>query len=224
MTLTDRVVLEVSAFNRTGVFAFRGDLEPTRELTHDYLVGGRGQVLSELYSQASDIDPTDILPDADTPRRAGYHVDAGAGVSSFTITATVGTGDGDLPWGDGSSDVGDANAYDAAGDVAPKTKRDILFRWLAEGRSDSGGQMQLHTGEWTDGSYSDQAGVYGEPVPVALLNVRAEKKPDDSSVVTYTLEFERTAKIPDVVDSFVDDSTTAAENAVDELGDTIPDW
>lgn len=224
MTLTDRAVLEVSAFDRTGAFELRGDYAPTRELTHDYLVGGRGQVVSELYAQASDVDPTDILPDADFARRAGFFLDAGAGRNAFTLTAEVGVGDGDLLWGDGSSSADEANAYDAEGDVSPVTKRDVLLQWLAEGRSDSGGQLRLHIGEWCDATYADEAGVFGEPIPVALLNVRAERAPDDASVVTYTFEFERVAVVPDAVDALTEDLTDAAQEAVDTVGDEIPDW
>jgi hypothetical protein len=222
MPLYDRTVLEVSAFDRTGVFEMR-EHEPGRELTHDYLVGGRGQVLSELYAQASDLDPTDILPDADPPRRAGYFVDAGGGRNQFTISATVGVGDDDLQWGDGSSAAGEANQYDATGDVKPVAKRDVLFRWLAEARSDSGSQVQLYTGEWSDGTYADTAGVFEQPKPVALLSVRAEKPKDDSAVVPYTFEFEEVAPVPDV-DELTEDLTEAADQAVAELGDIIDDF
>lgn len=222
MPLYDRTVLEVSAFGRTGVFEMR-EHEPNRELTHDYLVGGRGQVLSELYAQASDIDPTDILPDANPPRRAGYFVDAGGGRNQFTISATVGVGDGDLQWGDGSSAAGEANQYDATGDVDPVTKRDVLFRWLAEARSDSGGQVQLYTGEWSDGTYADTAGVFNRPKPVALLSARAEKPKDDSAVVPYTFEFEEVAPVPDV-DEVTEDLTEAADELATELSDVIDDY
>ena len=223
MPLHKKAVLEVQAFDRVGVFSFRGDLEPNRELTHDYLVGGRGQVLSELYSQASDLDPTDILPDAGLDRRAGFHLDAGAGRDQFNYTATVGRGDGDLRWGDGSSSAGTANAYDAAGDVPPETKRDVLYRWLAEARTDSGGQLRLYTGEWSDGTYAAEAGVFGEPVPVALLSVRTEKPTDEPSVVSYTFEFEKTTVVPDA-DELVDDFSQAARDAVNALGDEVPDY
>ncbi|CAL92486.1 hypothetical protein BJ1_gp64 [Halorubrum virus BJ1] len=222
MPLYDRAVLEVSAFDRTGVFAFR-EHEPTRELTHDYLVGGRGQVLSELYAQATDLDPTDILPDADPPRRAGYFVDAGGGRNQFTISATVGVGDDDLQWGDGSSAEGEVNLYDATGEAPPDAKRDVLFRWLAEARSDSGGQVQLYTGEWSDGTYADAAGAFGQPKPVAIISARAEKSKDDSSVVTYTFELEEVAPVPDA-DELTEDFTEAAEDAVNELGDTLSDY
>ncbi|PHQ47214.1 hypothetical protein DJ68_03025 [Halorubrum sp. C3] len=222
--LTERAILTVSAFDRTGVFELKGDYEPTRELTHSYLVGGSGQALGELYSQSSDLDPTGILPDADFDRRAGFFLDAGAGRDAFTLTATVGVGDEDLRWGDGSSAAGEVTAYDAAGDVSPTTKRDVLYQWLREGRSDSGGQLQLHIGEWTDGSYSNEAGVFGEPIPVALISVRAERVPDDSTVVTYTFEFERVAEVPNTVDETIDDFTDAAGDAVDELGGLIPEF
>lgn len=222
MPLYNRTVLEISAFDRTGTFEFR-EHEPNRELTHDYLVGGRGQILSELYAQATGLDPTDILPDADPPRRAGYFVDAGGGRNQFTISATVGKGDEDLQWGDGSSTAGDANKYDATGDVDPVAKRDVLFRWLAEARSDSGGQVKLYTGEWSDGTYADTPGVFRRPKPVALISIRAEKAKDDAAVVPYTFEFEEVAPVPDA-DELVDDFTQAAEDAVNELGDTLSDY
>ncbi|WP_233565422.1 hypothetical protein [Halorubrum sp. Atlit-26R] len=179
-------------------------------------------MISELYAQASDLDPTDILPDADPPRRAGYFVDAGGGRNQFTISATVGVGDEDLQWGDGSSPAGEANQYDATGDVNPAAKRDVLFRWLAEARSDSGGQVHLYTGEWSTGEYADTAGVFGEPKPVALLSVRAEKPKDDPAVVPYTFEFEEVAPVPNI-DELTEDLTDAAEQAVSELGNLISD-
>ena len=221
MPLYDRTVLEVSAFDRTGVFEVK-DHEPNRELTHDHLVGGRGQVLSELYAQATDIDPTDILPDADPPRRAGYFADAGAGRNQFTISADVGVGDEGLQWGDGSSADGEANQYDATGDVNPAAKRDVLFRWLSEARMDSGGQALLYTGEWSDGTYADTPGVFGEPKPVALISLNAEKPKDDPAVVPYTFEFEEVAPVPNI-DELTEDFTEAAEQAVAELGDLISD-
>jgi hypothetical protein len=222
MSLYHKFVLEIQAFDRTGAFEFR-EHEPGRELTHEYLVGGRGQIVSELYAQATDVDPTDILPDTDPPRRAGYFVDAGAGRNQFTVSATVGVGDDDLLWGDGSSPAGDVNQYDASGAVNPVAKRDVLFRWLAEARSDSGSQVQIYTGEWSDGTYTDAAGVFGRPKPVALLSVRAEKPKDDPAVVPYTFEFEEVAPVPDI-DELTEDFTQAAENAVNELGDEVPDY
>ena len=223
MPLHDRFVLEVSAFDRIGVFEFR-EHQPDRELTHDYLVGGRGQVLSELYAQASDLDPNDILPDISRHRRAGFHLDAGAGRDQFNYTATVGTGDDDLRWGDGSSTAGEASAYNAEGDVSAKTKRDVLYRWLAEARTDSGGQLLLYTGEWSDGTYAAEAGVYGEPVPVALLSVRTEAPLDEPSAVSYTFEFEKTTIVPEGVDELVEDFTEIAETAIDQLGDRLRDY
>ena len=220
--LTDRFVLELDAFDRTAAFEFRGDFAPTRELTHEYLVGGRGDVLSTLYQQASDLDPTDILPDTEIPRRAGFFLDAGGGRSTFQYTANVGVGDEDLQWGDGSSADGEANQYDATGDVNPAAKRDVLFRWLAEARMDSGGQALLYTGEWSDGTYADTPGVFGEPKPVALNEMSAEKPKDDPAVVPYTFEFEEVAPVPDI-DELTEDFTDAAEQAVTELGDLISD-
>ncbi|KDS91603.1 hypothetical protein FK85_00320 [Halorubrum saccharovorum] len=222
MSLHNKFTLEVQAFDRTGVFSFR-EHEPNRELTHDYLVGGQGQVIGSLYSQASNIDPTDILPDADLDRRAGFHLDAGAGKSAFNYTGRVGAGDEDLRWGDGSSDPGDTTAYDAAGEVPPEAKRDVLYRWLAEARTDSGGQLLLYTGEWSDGTYADEPGVFGEPVPVALLSVRSEKSTDDPAVMSYTFEMEKTTEVPDV-DELVDDFTEAAGDAVDQLGDALDNY
>jgi len=221
MGLYNKFVLEVEAFNRTGVFEFR-EHEPNREMTKSFLVGGRGQMISELYAQASDVDPTDILPDADPPRRAGYFVDAGAGRNQFTISATVGVGDEDLQWGDGSSAAGEVNQYDATGDVRPDSKRDVIFRWLAEARSDSGGQVQLYTGEWSDGTYASEPGVFGEPKPVALLSLNAEKPKDDPAVVPYTFEFEEVAPVPNI-DELTEGFTEAAEQAVAELGNLISD-
>jgi len=99
----------------------------------------------------------------------------------------------------------------------------VLFRWLAEARTDSGGQLLLYTGEWSDGTYASEAGVYNEPIPVALLSVRTESSTDDPSVVSYTFEMEKTTIVPDV-DELIDDFTDAAATAVDQLGDVINDY
>jgi hypothetical protein len=222
MPLHNKAVIEIDAFDRTGVFEFR-EHEPNRELTHDYLVGGRGQILTELYAQASDIAPNDILPDSALTRRAGYYLDAGAGANRFPFTARVGRGDEDLRWGDGSSASGSANKYDAEGEVAPSTKRDVLTRWLAKARTDSGGQMRLYFGEWSDGTHASTPGVYGEPKTVVLISLRTDVPTDEPSTVQYTFEMEETTPVPDGVNETIDDFSDAASNAVDELGDIVSD-
>lgn len=222
MTLHSTAVLEVNAFDRTGVFEFK-EFEPSREIERDFLVGGRGQVLSTLYEQSTELDPTGILPEIENERRAGYHVDAGGGRSLWTLQAKAGTGDEELQWGDGSSVGGEANQYDATGDVPARTKRDIFFRYLSQARTDSGGQAFLYTSEWTDGTYAGSAGVYGEPIPVAVLSARAESPKDEPGVSTYSLELVRTRVVPDV-DELTEDLSEAAETAADELGDLIPDY
>jgi len=221
MPLHQRAVLEIDAFNRTGVFEFRTDLDPTRELTHNHLVGGRGQILSELYRQVADRDPSDILPDDLTDRRAGFYVDAGAGMNKVTLSASVGRSDDDLRWGDGSSTGDSATAYDAEGAVSKFTKRAVLFRWLTA-RADSGGQMRLYTGEWSDGTHADSAGVYGEPIPVALQSVRAPA-PADEPDISYTIELVKVSTVADI-DEAVDDFTEAATEAVETVGDAIEDY
>ena len=221
--LTDRVVLTIDAFDRTAAFEFR-DHSPTREISRSFLVGGRGSVISELYAQSTDLDPTDILPDFENERRASFFLDAGGGQSAITIQADVGKGDKDLRWGDESSAAGEATAYDAEGDVHPHSKRDVLLRYLSQARTDSGAQAAIHIGEWTDGSFSESAGVYGEPIPVAIGEVRAESPKDEPSTVSYTIECIRTQPVPDAVDEAVDDLSEAAQKAVDAVGDLIPDF
>ena len=221
--LADRVVLTISAFGRTAAFEFR-DHSPTREISREFLVGNRGAVVSTLYEQATDIDPTEILPEIDNERRAGFHLDAGGGRSVVTIQADVGAGDDGLRWGDGSSAAEDATPYDAAGDVHPHSKRDVLLRYLSQARTDSGAQADLHIGEWTDGSFSESAGVYGEPIPVAIGEVRAESPKDEPSTVSYTIECIRTQPVPDAVDEAVDDLSAAAQDAVDAVGELVPDY
>ena len=174
-----------------------------------------------MYRQLTDADPSEILPDTDLDRRSGFWLDAGAGSNRFQYTAAVGQSDDSLRWGDGSSAPGSATPYDAAGDVSALTKRDVLYRWLTA-RADSGGQMRLYTGEWSDGTYADSAGVYGEPIPVALLSVRTDAPPDEPDV-TYTFEFAKVSTVPDI-DAAVEDFTEGAADAVDAVGDMIEEY
>ena len=219
MTLRNRAILEIDGvgpYDGTGVFEFRDIDSASRELDTNFLVGASGQVLSELYDQVSDIDPTDILPDSDSlDRRAGYHVDAGAGTDQWTISFTAGL-DPEQRWGDGSTDPddpGDIAITDAQGS-RPVVKRDVLAGWLAQNLADSRGQMRLHIAEHTDGSYSDEAGLFGEAVPVVLSSVRVEVSTE--TTLDGTLELTRTTTVPDLAGS--------AEDVVDAVGDIISDF
>ena len=220
MSLQNRAILEIDGGSdvyegEAAVFEFR-DIDSSREeIEPDHLIGGSGQVLSELYDQLSERDPTDLIPDrADLDRRAGYYVDGGAGRDSWTLSFEAGLDEADR-WGDGSSDVSDptdVTRTDAQGS-RPSAKRDVLLQWIAQNRVDSSGQARLYVSEWADGTHADEPGAFGEPIPVAILSASAEVSTE--TTLEGTLEVVRVSVFPDL--------TGAAEDLVDELGDLIPD-
>lgn len=222
MSLQNRAILEIDGAgdyaDRTGVFVLREDLDDTETIEPTHLVGNRGQYISELYEQATGLDPTDILPESDQPRRAGYHLDGGAGEDEWTISGTTAAGDPDEQWGDGSTDPDDADdvsSFDATG-CHPTAKRDILGAWIAQNRIDSGGQARLYRGEWSDGTYADEPGAFNEPITVAVQNAQLQRESGDSSAASITIELVRTTSVPDITDQ--------AEDIVDAVGDFITDW
>ncbi|ELY96767.1 hypothetical protein C482_15371 [Natrialba chahannaoensis JCM 10990] len=218
--LTDRVVLEIDPISGTdemGVFVLSTDLETTDELDRSYVLAERGQYVTEAF----DIAPnalTDPVSSSDFGRREGYHIDGGAGTDSITVSATRGAEE-TTQWGDGSAD-GESTQYDAAsGDLDAQV--DVLRHWLNETRSDSGGQTRLHIRGHTDGTYSDSAGPFGEPITVAVQGHTISK--EDHAEISITLTLVRTATVPNVDDA-LDDVQDAVDEVVAELGEYTPDW
>ena len=195
----------------TGVFDFRDVDSVVEEVDKSHLVGGRGTVVSELISQTTERDPTDILPgDGEPGRRAGIHVDAGGGENTFTLSAESGL-DPDDQFGTGETDPtdpGDTTRLDATGSH-PSAKRDVLLRWVAQTRVDSSRPARLYVSE------HDDDGAFGEPIPVAINSARGEV--DTETTLEATFELQRTSEVIDVL-------TDAAEDVVDAVGDLLPDF
>lgn len=227
MTLTDRFILEVDSIgdaDGVGVFEIKGDMELTNSLDRSFLVAGRGQYIT----RAIDILPEEITAplqdDIDFDRRQGYHIDGGGGTHSRSLTGTRAE-DEDRRWGDGSASGGEPTEYDAQG-CGVFSQIDIFEHWMAETRSDSGGQTRLYLGEHCDGTYADEAGVYGEPVTVAIHDHTVEKDKRSSSQFEVSLTIQPTAELPDV-DGILEDIDEGIENAEDGitgwLSSNVPD-
>ena len=212
MTLFDRAVLEIDLdSDTTGVFVLQIDLEDSEEITKSFVMGERGQYLQEIYDQIED-----VLGDDDDPglgrRRTGYHIDGGAGSHQWQLSFQSGL-NGEQ-WGDGSSDPKDpqdATVYDATGSH-PLLQKQVLAYYVGQARTDSSGQARLHIGMWTDGSYSDEAGEFDEPLTVAINSVSLTRGEDDTTSFEGTLELTRSADFPDSIGS-------TAEDAIDYILD-----
>ena len=217
--LANRAILEIDGvgpYEGTGVFEFRDINTDAREIDPDHLIGGSGQVIAELYDQITGIDPTDVLPESESlDRRAGYHLDGGAGRDQVTLSFEAGL-DPDDRWGDGSTDPDDPTdvAITDAQGCRPALKRGVLMGYLAQNLIDSRGQARLYIAGHADGTYADEPGVYGEPMTVVLSSIRVEISTE--TTLDATLELTRTTEIPDIGD--------AAGDVVDAVGDLIPDY
>lgn len=220
MTLRDRVVLEIDPIegaDDVGVFELKTDLETTDTGNREFLMAERGQYINQIYDILPD-ELTRPAVDADFARREGYHLDGGAGSRTTTVEGVRGTEE-DLRWGDGSADEESTKTDAVPGDLEAQV--DVLDHWLAQTRSDSGGQTRLHIRHHTDGSYSDEAGVFGEPITVAIPEHSISK--DDHSEISVTLEATRTAELPDVADA-LEGVQEAIDEVIAELGEYAPDW
>ncbi|WP_135830633.1 hypothetical protein [Halorussus halobius] len=200
---------------RTCVFHLQEELADTGAITHQYLLSNRGQLLRSAYDIGTDLLPDDVA-DADLENRKGYHVDGGAG--TYTEDLSFQVGPGDSPWGDGSSEAGAFNKFDASGDVDLIVKKQVWDWATSQAQTGSGNPARLHVGEWTDGSHETDEGVFEGPMPVAIKEATLTKDPDDPSALNGSIELTWTALFPDV------DVVGATEDAMDEVADLIPDF
>ena len=214
-----------------GVFELHHDLEIESQLEKSYLVGNFGTSIQEAARYVPDEIPgfdENTVPE----RRQGYSVDAGGGTWGGSLTFT--TGFEGATWGDGSGGTGEENVTDtdASGTgVHPLTRLQILQYWLANTLSDSRGQVRLHIGHWTDGSYDDyrdgeyvnvDPGVYGIAVPVNIMACEPRKPQDEPSNMTATLQYRRTQVIDAVLDDIADWIDDAGENVENILAEAAP--
>jgi len=205
---------------KVAVFELRNIEESSSTQEPAYIMGGRGQFVRQAYRYATDFDTFNVS-ETSPERRAGYWIDGGAGEWTESITfRTGGETNASLRWGDGDSAEGAANLTrtDASGtDVDDLPRRQVFDYWLAQTRSDSMAHTRLHIGEWTDGTFDDyredekvnvDAGVFGRPIPVAVLSSSLQSPEDESSQFTGTLELARVTRfagpdedIPDWADA-----------------------
>lgn len=205
-------MLEKKAFLRiddadgvTGTFELRIGLEETTELDKSYLMAGRGQTINQVLN--FDVSDFSVADDGIDDRRAGYWIDGGGGKETRTLTFK--TGMENVQWGDGSGGTGPSNVTetDASGaDVNPVSRKQVFEEWVRRTRTDSlGAQARLHWGEFTDGSFGSP-GVYGAPVPVAIVSHNLESPDIDTETgsITGSVELARIATFPGLIDDLPD--------------------
>lgn len=186
---------------RTALFEIELDADFDTEIKKDYLIGNFGQKIDEVYQFIQ--NPGDFaIDEASQNTRVGYSLDAGAGTWGGTISFESGLDD--VVWGDQQSDPGPENITktDASGaKVDPIVRQQVLNYWLAKTRSDSFGYVRIHMGEWTDGSVGDaDAGVFGQPFPVQILEANISRKSEKPSVVDGSVTYRRTQIKPGLID------------------------
>ena len=225
--------LDPQGIGNTGdkaVFELRHDLEIDSQVEKQYLVGNFGTAIQEATRFVKGQLDAAPEPTKDS-RRAGYSVDAGGGTWGGTLSFT--TGLEDVRWGDGDGGDGPSNVTnsDASGEgVDALTRLQVLQYWLANTLSDSRGQVRLHIGGWTDGSYDDyrdggsvnvDAGIFGGAIPIAVLNCEPRATVDDPTAAQVTLNYRRTQ----VPDALIEDLTNAFDSISDEFlsGDASAD-
>ena len=215
--LENKAVLVVDALDRTAEFHMREIDSNVEEINRSFLLSERGQYLTEAVDFGADLIPDDLL-ESDPGRRKGYHLDCGAGSRQLTLEFGYAVEE-DGQWGDGSGGTGPENVtiHDATG-AHPQSAKDVFANYMAQGRSDSGGQTCLHIGEWTDGSFSDEEGVFGEPLTVAVNSARAERSGTDPSAFSGTLEMTVTETYPDITGLIED-----FEEGLNQLGEDLRD-
>lgn len=216
MPLRDVAYLEIDLEDadgtvHTGVFQLREDLDQTGDITINYLLSNRGQLLREAFDIGTDLMPENVT-DADLERRKGYDVDGGSGIWTQSITAKGAQGD---TWGDGSTDPNDesdVSKYDATGSD-PQAMKEVIEWYLTQPRHGSTGNARLYVGEWSDGTHADTAGAMGKPFRCAIREGTINRDPDDPSMVEVSLKLTWTALFPQAVG----DSLDKISNWLDDL-------
>lgn len=220
MTLTNESYLEIEAPEGEATFQLKSNQTFSETVEKSYLVGGRGQYISEVNQLLR--EPADFsVASATDNRRAGRWLDGGAGQWSGTIAFT--TGHEDVTWGDGSGGTGPSNVTetDASGaDVKPISRMQVLSYWIANTKSDSFAQTRLHVGEWTDGTVgSSSGGAFGHPLPIAIQSFQAEKQEDETASFNGTLEYAQVTPFSEFVDGVGEWLTEDVAGAIPDIPD-----
>lgn len=214
MARYNTAALELDVDGRTLVFEVRGDLEPTEEIERTFLLSQRGQYLSEAFDQFTNEEGEIVTPDdaeITSTRRQGYHIDGGAGSHTWQLSFTV-SFEPDLRWGDGTTDPtqqDDYTRYDAQG-AAPQIKKQLLGHWLAQARTDSGGQATLRWGEYSE------SGIF-DPVSVVVVEASLSSPEEDPAEFEGSMALRRTDTFGTVRDA-VDEASESLENIIADYG------
>lgn len=212
MPLRDKAVLEIDidGGSTTGEFHLKEDLTDSGTVTKMYLMSNRGQMFREAFDIGTDL-LADEVEDADLENRKGYHVDGGSGHYRTTLSFAASSGD---RWGDGTSGT---SKTDATGSDPIVMKQ--VFEWyVSQSKSDSSGGTRLYIGEWTDGTHSSSAGVFGQPMPVAINESNITDDPDNPSSIEGSIELTWTSVFPDV------DLNGAIQDGLDDIAALIQDF
>ena len=185
MTRFDTAYLELQDSTSTATFEFNIGYRSSGEVDKNFLMGPRGQYVTEVYNQ---IDVLGDVDDISANRRAAFQIDGGAG--EWTQQLEFSTALEDVQWGDGDGGTGPTNvtARDASGsDIKAQTRKDILELWVARSRTDSQSPAYLYTGEWATGKYHSEAGAFNQPMTVSVTNVTTDlPDPNDGDQVSLT--------------------------------------
>lgn len=222
MTLESRAYLVLQDGANEGVFEFNAQLEISSELDKSFIMAERGQYVREIFNQANIIGDIDNVAD----RRAGYHIDGGAGSWQETLSFEVHQ-DNNVSWGDGSGGNGADNVTerDASGTGIPmETRKNVFELWLARTLTDSRNPARLHFGEWTNGRFNE-SGVFNQPLPVAVTNHNLEPDIQEPSNLTGSITMQVITLFADIdpPDWLADSNIgTFIQQAAEALG-VIPD-
>lgn len=217
--LRNQAVLEIlgGPSDSTGVFEFSDGAELERSGERSYVVAQRGVYLSQAWDIVAD---TTGLPEANTTRRAGYHIDGGAGQQNRKLSFATGGEDENITWGDGSGGDGPGNVTktDASGaGVHREDRADVFEHWVAQSATGSITPGLLHYNQWSDGTYGD-VGAFEEPMPVVIDTWSFSNSLDNPSAISGDISLTRTETAP------AKDLDGVVDSIDDRLADSIPDY
>jgi len=191
MSRFNTAYLELKDSTSTAVFEFNIGYRSSGEVDKNFLMGPRGQYVTEVYNQ---LDIPGDVDDIAANRRAAFQIDGGAG--EWTQQLEFSTALEDVQWGDGSGDptepgtTGPTNVTprDASGsDIKAQTRKDILELWVARSRTDSQQPAFLFTGEWATAKHHSEAGAFNQAMPVSVTNLTTDlPDPNDGDQVSLT--------------------------------------
>lgn len=181
MPLRDRAVIELEKDGRVGEFHLPG-ASTTNALEREMLFGARGQLVREAFSL--------LTGGGGGEGRAGFDLDAGQGRDQITLEfshGSEGTYSPPLQWGDGSGE----KPYDVTGGHAQDQEQALQW-WARNSKTDSKNPGKLYWGGWSDGTYADSPGMFGEPIDVVVLDCTTTQDIDETA---RGIEFEGTVVV-----------------------------